>query len=152
MSYYFFFSYCHHDDGETLNTFFDDLEKAFKRRVGFDKKGFKADSSIRPGKIWTEAIEKALCKAKVFISILTANSLRSNYCGQEWAFFDSRCNGHMGCQKDHGLIIPVLWVCKNDLGLILQNLNFNLQGYIKKIQMDTKVFGKNYPEKDCISL
>lgn len=118
----FFLSYAH-SEGRPMGppqepnrrfvTFFDDLSEnvaqLIDRPTGSDP-GFM-DRSLAGGTRWTSELLDALGGCQVFVALLSAPYLISDWCGREWYAFSQR---KVVMSKDDGArhqsaIIPVLW-------------------------------------------
>lgn len=118
----FFLSYAH-SEGRPIGPpqepnrrfvrFFDDLSEnvaqLIDRPAGSDP-GFM-DRSLAGGTRWTSELLDALGRCQVFVALLSAPYLMSDWCGMEWhAFTQRKIITSKGDRARHqGAIIPVTW-------------------------------------------
>src|SRR4029453_6519936 len=109
---YFFFSYSRQNNDSFLREFFDELNNTVKELVG-DKTdaGFFDQKGLELGELWERELEQALVSSRVFIAAVTAGYLKSEFCGKEWAAFESRLKAHAERKNSEvpPLIVPLLW-------------------------------------------
>jgi hypothetical protein len=119
----FFFSYAHsgdlrstgpaHEPNRQVIKFFDDLSEnvaeLVSRTAGADP-GF-LDRSIPGGGKWTEELLHAVGTCQVFVALLSAPYLRSEWCGMEWYAFSQRkvVRSRESASDHQTSIIPVVW-------------------------------------------
>ena len=103
---YFFFSYSRQNNDSFVREWFNDLNSAIKELTGeTNDAGFFDQKGLEPGEFWVNELETALRDARVFVAAVTAGYAKSEYCGKEWAAFESRLTNYA---KDHNNAIPPL--------------------------------------------
>ena len=110
---YFFFSYSRQNNDSFLRDFFADLNKSVQELVGqSDDAGFFDQTGLEPGDFWENKLEQALSTSRVFVAAVTAGYVKSDYCGREWAAFESRIEAYAGGRNIQmpPLILPILWI------------------------------------------
>lgn len=108
----FFLSYAHSPNSRPVAKFFDDLSETIADlvdlRAGADP-GFM-DRSIQSGGRWTGALLRAVGTCQVFVALLSAPYLTSQWCSMEWyAFAQRKIVIKPGGSDDQTAIIPVIW-------------------------------------------
>jgi FxsC-like protein len=108
-------SYARSDDQhrheKLIREFYDDLKKGVSERV-LDQSppiAFFDQENLSPGDSWPDEIAEALRSCRTFIPVMIARYFTREYCGKEWAIFESRL-GNLDGAKSPPLIIPILWV------------------------------------------
>jgi hypothetical protein len=124
LSPLFFVSYSHSDDTYAPNSpehepnwrfmeFFNELSEnvaeLISRGAGADP-GY-IDQSIADGEKWPAELLKAVGSCQVFVALLSARYIESDWCGKEWHAFSqreiSRLDGNE--PRSQTAIIPVIW-------------------------------------------
>jgi FxsC-like protein len=110
---YFFFSYSRQNNDDFLRDFYTELNKSIRDLVGLrEDAGFFDQTGLEPGDFWEKRLEGALSTSRVFVAAVTAGYAKSDYCGREWAAFESRVDAYtrkLG-NETPALIIPILWI------------------------------------------
>jgi FxsC-like protein len=111
---YFFFSYSRQNNVDGfVRDFYKELNFYIQQSLGISTDaGFFDETGLEPGDRWEAKLEQALSSARVFLATLTAGYVKSEYCGKEWAAFESRVQSYAAKEgiAVPPLIIPVLWM------------------------------------------
>ena len=129
----FFLSYARDDrnSGPPLGIpkFFKDLSGVLRpklRNVVEGDIGFLDTRGIEPGSAWPESLRQALGTAQAFVPVLSPRYFERQYCGKEWAAFQSRM------PPGARLIQPVLFVPPVDLNPMppaMSGIQYSHDGY-----------------------
>ncbi len=115
MAQWFFMSYAHADNHSRhtylVEKFFQDLRDEVATRTTGVPVGYLDTVNLNPGESWPIELAAAVRQCRVFIPILSARYFEREYCGREWALFETRCHRYAtdnACQQPP-LIVPVVW-------------------------------------------
>jgi hypothetical protein len=110
----FFLSYARDDDEEDdgdkstlVRSFFEDLHDKIRDITGERPAadGSFIDTKIPLGALWEEHIHQAVCDCKIFVALMSPSYFRREWCGREWAIFETRSpNGNAGDK-----LVPIVW-------------------------------------------
>lgn len=110
MNPLFFLCYARDDDADgqrPVRAFYDDLVLEVAHRCGIERTGLGfIDTDMRASERWKPQVGDALCRAQLFLCLMSPNLLRSTYCGREWGLFEFR----MQKAKRDNRILPVVWL------------------------------------------
>ena len=141
---WFFLSYARldrdDDPFECVRKFYDDLDREIrlKKTIREGTAGFYDGTGIQQGDQWPQTLGAALNACRALVSVYSPAYFDSEYCGKEFAVFNSRIDAYMnGVPKETvrpKLILPVLLYPPDDLGTVPEALS------------ETQYHDDNYPE------
>ncbi len=141
---WFFLSYARSDGDVYFKRFRQELAEAVRVKVGgpLEAVAFVDRDSIAVGQEWPEALTSALQTSRVLVPVYSRSYFASEYCGKEWAVFRQRQEAALAAAGGAGgarppVILPVLWVGKEDLPLPLPMV-------ARDLQFDHGAFGDQY--------
>ncbi|MEA2564014.1 MAG: hypothetical protein QOH06_5518 [Acidobacteriota bacterium] len=124
MSYHYFLSYARldrdNDPHRCIPRFFEELDLELRRKLKLKQKepaGFFDGEGIEPGELWPETLGAALQSCCALVCLYSPAYFDSEYCGKEWAVFESRL-----APVRAPLVIPVLFDPPQDLGTLPEGL------------------------------
>jgi len=101
------------DEDKHVLKFYNDLCRHIRHLTDLDSDiipGF-LDRQMQAGTRWPPAVKNALAECQTFVALYEPRYFRSDYCGYEWACFETRqAQGRPSGSLAYDAIIPVLMV------------------------------------------
>jgi FxsC-like protein len=123
-SVWFFLSYSRldrkYDQADCIKRFYEDLNQEICRKMQIREgtAGFFDTAGIEHGDFWPDALGAALARSRTFICLYSGSYFSSEYCGKEFAAFNTRLTADGGGSEQlrtRTPILPVLLDAPQDL-------------------------------------